>query len=74
MPSVTNKTSSKETDEIDLGRLIGEFIDHRKLIISVTSLFTLIALIYALFSTPIYQADALIQVEQKQANAILSNL
>ncbi|WP_446919704.1 Wzz/FepE/Etk N-terminal domain-containing protein, partial [Klebsiella pneumoniae] len=42
MPSVTNKTSSKETDEIDLGRLIGEFIDHRKLIISVTSLFTLI--------------------------------
>ncbi|UMX81532.1 Wzz/FepE/Etk N-terminal domain-containing protein [Klebsiella pneumoniae] len=31
-------------------------------------------MIYALFSTPIYQADALIQVEQKQANAILSNL
>lgn len=26
------------------------------------------------FATPIYQADALIQVEQKQANAILSNL
>ncbi|MGR5892127.1 polysaccharide biosynthesis tyrosine autokinase [Raoultella planticola] len=74
MPSVTNKTTSKETDEIELGRLIGEFIDHRKLIISVTSLFTLAALIYAIFATPIYQADALIQVEQKQANAILSNL
>lgn len=74
MPSVTNKTTSKDTDEIDLGRLIGEFIDHRKLIISVTSLFTLVALIYAIFATPIYQADALIQVEQKQANAILSNL
>ncbi|MGZ0857443.1 polysaccharide biosynthesis tyrosine autokinase, partial [Klebsiella pneumoniae] len=27
-----------------------------------------------IFATPIYQADALIQVEQKQANAILSNL
>ncbi|EMO6444632.1 polysaccharide biosynthesis tyrosine autokinase [Raoultella planticola] len=74
MSSTTNKTISKETDEIDLGRLIGEFIDHRKLIISVTSLFTLVALIYAIFATPIYQADALIQVEQKQANAILSNL
>lgn len=74
MSSVTNKTTSKDADEIDLGRLIGEFIDHRKLIISVTSLFTLIALIYAIFATPIYQADALIQVEQKQANAILSNL
>ncbi|EPF4793325.1 polysaccharide biosynthesis tyrosine autokinase, partial [Escherichia coli] len=36
--------------------------------------FTLLALLYAIFATPIYQADALIQVEQKQANAILSNL
>lgn len=34
----------------------------------------MIALVYSLFSTPIYQADSLIQVEQKQANAILSNL
>lgn len=74
MSSVTNKATSKDADEIDLGRLIGEFIDHRKLIISVTSLFTLVALIYAIFATPIYQADALIQVEQKQANAILSSL
>lgn len=74
MSSVTNKATSKDADEIDLGRLIGEFIDHRKLIISVTSLFTLVALIYAIFATPIYQADALIQVEQKQANAILSNI
>ncbi|PLB12612.1 tyrosine-protein kinase, partial [Klebsiella pneumoniae] len=74
MPPVIDKTTTKDADEIDFGRLVGEFIDHRKLIISVTSLFTLVALIYAIFSTPIYQADALIQVEQKQANAILSNL
>ncbi|HDT6086151.1 polysaccharide biosynthesis tyrosine autokinase [Raoultella ornithinolytica] len=74
MSPVTNKSVAKDADDIDLGRLIGELIDHRKLIVSVTSLFTLIALIYALFATPIYQADALIQVEQKQGNAILSNL
>ena len=74
MSSATSKTSSKDVEGIDLGRLIGEFIDHRKLIISVTSLFTLIALVYVIFATPIYQADALVQVEQKQANAILSNL
>ncbi|MDZ5910214.1 Wzz/FepE/Etk N-terminal domain-containing protein, partial [Klebsiella pneumoniae] len=74
MSPVTNKDISKESEGIDLGRLIGELIDHRKLIISVTALFALISLIYALFSTPVYQADALIQVEQKQANAILSNL
>jgi tyrosine-protein kinase Etk/Wzc len=74
MVSVTKTSASKNEDDIDLSRLVGEFIDHRKLIISVTSLFTVIALVYALFATPIYQADALIQVEQKQANAILTNL
>lgn len=74
MPSINNKMSEKEKDEIDLGRLIGELIDHRKLIISLTTLTTFAALVYALFATPIYQADALIQVEQKQANALLSNL
>lgn len=74
MSSVINKSMKKDSDEIDLGRLVGELIDHRKLIISVTALFTLLSLMYALFATPIYQADALVQVEQKQANAILNNL
>lgn len=74
MSPVINKSIAKDKDEIDLGRLFGELIDHRRLIISVTALFTLFALVYALFATPIYQADALVQVEQKQGNAILSNL
>lgn len=74
MSLVTNKSSSKDEDELDLGRLIGEIIDHRKIIVSITAFFTLLALVYVVFSTPIYQADALIQVEQKQGNAILNNL
>ena len=74
MSLVTNKSSSKDEDELDFGRLIGEIIDHRKLIVSITAFFTLLALVYVVFSTPIYQADALIQVEQKQGNAILNNL
>lgn len=74
MSSVINKSTSKDDEGIDLGRLVGEVIDHRKLIVLVTSLFTLIALLYAIFATPIYQANALVQVEQKQANAILNNL
>ncbi|HFE7145072.1 TPA: polysaccharide biosynthesis tyrosine autokinase [Klebsiella michiganensis] len=74
MSSVKNRAVEKEADEVDLGRLIGELIDHRKLIIFVTALFTLFALLYALFSTPVYQADALLQVEQKQGNAILNSL
>lgn len=61
-------------NEIDLGRLLGELLDHAKLIIGVTALFTVLAVVYALFSTPVYQADAMIQVEQKQGNALLSSL
>ncbi|WP_259270889.1 Wzz/FepE/Etk N-terminal domain-containing protein, partial [Klebsiella pneumoniae] len=50
MSSVNNKLITNDADEIDLGRLLGELVDHRKLIIAVTSLFTLCALIYALFA------------------------
>ncbi|HCO1842092.1 TPA: tyrosine-protein kinase, partial [Escherichia coli] len=75
MTTVNNqKNSPTEAEEIDLGRLIGELIDHRKLIIAVTSCVTFIALFYAILATPIYQSNALIQVEQKQGNAILSSL
>ncbi|MBE1685749.1 polysaccharide biosynthesis tyrosine autokinase [Escherichia coli] len=74
MTSISNKNVTSESDEIDIGRLIGELIDHRKLIISITALFTLAAILYAVLSTPVYQANALIQVEQKQGNAILNSL
>lgn len=71
---MNNKPSPVESDDIDLGRLIGELIDHRKLIVAITSGFTVIAVFYALLATPIYQANSLVQVEQKQGNTILSNL
>lgn len=71
---LTSKTTNSETDEIDLGRLFGELIDYRKLIVSLTAGFTALAVLYTLLATPIYQANALIQVEQKQGNAILNSL
>ncbi|WP_054179540.1 tyrosine-protein kinase [Trabulsiella odontotermitis] len=61
-------------NEIDLVRLFFELLDHWTLIAGVTMMFTLGALAYALFTTPIYQADALVQVEQKQGNALLNSL
>lgn len=73
-PIVNNKTQQAESDDFDLGRLLGELIDNRKLIISITSAFTVLAVLYTLLVTPIYQADALIQVEQKQGNAILNSI
>lgn len=71
---IKNNSPTPDSDAIEIGRLIGELIDHRKLIIAVTSAFTVLAVLYALLATPIYQANALIQVEQKQGNAILNSL
>lgn len=71
---IKNNSPTTDSDAIEIGRLIGELIDHRKLIIAVTSAFTVLAVLYALLATPIYQANALIQVEQKQGNAILNSL
>ena len=73
-PVMQTKAKNAESDDVDLGRLIGELIDHRKLIISVTAIFTFIALLYVLFATPIYQADSLIQIEQKQGNSLINSL
>jgi len=71
---MSKKVASSDSDEIDLARLFGELLDHRKLIISFTVVLTVLAVVYALFATPIFQADAMIQVEQKQGNAILESL
>lgn len=71
---IKNNPSTPDSDAIEIGRLVGELIDHRKLIIAVTAAFTVLAVLYALLATPIYQANALIQVEQKQGNAILNSL
>lgn len=43
MSLVKKRMDQKETDEIDVGRLVGEIIDHRKLIVSVTALLTLLS-------------------------------
>ncbi|MGL4727020.1 MAG: polysaccharide biosynthesis tyrosine autokinase [Scandinavium sp.] len=66
--------ADSNTQEIDLLRLLAELIDHYRLILSITAAFTLIAIVYALNNPPVYQANALIQIEQKQSNALLNNL
>uniref|UniRef100_UPI0021CCC86D Wzz/FepE/Etk N-terminal domain-containing protein n=1 Tax=Serratia marcescens TaxID=615 RepID=UPI0021CCC86D len=69
-------TSRLQSDvgEINLVMLLGVLLDHYKLIVVLTTLFTLAATGYALNTTPVYQANALVQIEQKQANTLLSNL
>jgi len=58
---------SDTTDEIDLGKLFGILLDARWSIVTVTFIFAVFGISYALLATPIYKADALIQVEQKSS-------
>lgn len=59
-------TRNQNDDEIDLMQLVGSVWDGRWIIVAVTLLFTVLGIGYALIQTPIYRADAMIQVEEKQ--------
>ncbi|WP_265555308.1 tyrosine-protein kinase Wzc [Serratia grimesii] len=63
-----------KNDDIDIGHLLGTLVDQRWLLIGVTSLLAVIGIVYSLFATPIYQSDALVQVERNTGSSILSNL
>lgn len=66
--------SSEGSDEIDIGRLIGTVIEAKWWVLGITALFGLLALIYVLFATPIYSADALVQIEQDAGNSLVQDI
>ena len=55
-------------DEIDLLALLGSLLDNRWTIISTTAFAAALSVVIAVISTPIYQAGALLQVEEKTAS------
>lgn len=73
MVSKETKHLSKDSDEIDLLSLLYALLDKWKIIVGFTILTTLIGVVYAIFATPVYKADALVQVEQKAANSLLND-
>ncbi|MGF1689523.1 polysaccharide biosynthesis tyrosine autokinase [Photobacterium japonica] len=62
-----NTQPRQDADEIDLGKLFGILIDSRWSIIAITFVFAVVGIAYALLATPVYNADALIQVEEKSS-------
>lgn len=66
--SLSQKPKSQpDDDEIDLMRLVGQLIEQKWLIITITGLFAVAGIAYALLATPIYRADTLLQVEKKSS-------
>ncbi len=75
--NIKSKASPAPKDEtagFDIAHLVGQLIDHRWVIVAVTAFFLLLGTLYTLFATPIYSADALVQVEQKSPNTVLNDL
>jgi tyrosine-protein kinase Etk/Wzc len=58
-----------EDDEIDLASYIDILFDHRWLIVSIMLVVTLLGVINAFMSRPVYQANLLIQVEDSPGSA-----
>ncbi|NJQ21825.1 polysaccharide biosynthesis tyrosine autokinase [Pantoea sp. LS15] len=67
-------SSPRSEGEIDLFRLLGIVLERWKLIAGMTVIFSLLALVWTLMTTPVYRADTLIQVEKKQGNMLSGTL
>ncbi|EHV70741.1 tyrosine-protein kinase etk [Escherichia coli DEC6E] len=61
-------------DEIDIGRLVATVVEARWWVLGITTAFALCAAVYTLFATPIYSADALVQIEQNTGNSLVQDI
>ncbi|KFC80519.1 tyrosine-protein kinase Wzc [Buttiauxella agrestis] len=61
-------------DEIDIGRLFGTVLEARWWVLGITAVFAILATVYAMFATPIYKADALVQIEQNAGNSLVNDI
>ncbi|MBH1443668.1 polysaccharide biosynthesis tyrosine autokinase [Stenotrophomonas maltophilia] len=59
-----SRNSSRE-DDFDLRELAGIFLDRKWWIVGTTGLFFLVGVSYALLAPPVFQAQAMVQVESK---------
>ena len=66
-PLSQQPSQQQDTQEttVDLGRLLGVLMDHKWLIIIITLLFAGVGYLQGQLATPIYQSNALVQVERR---------
>ncbi len=66
--TVMNRTSLEDFQDsrIDLATILRTLFDHKGMIASIVGVCALLGLTYAIIATPIYQANAMIQIEPKK--------
>ncbi|MGE4338309.1 MAG: polysaccharide biosynthesis tyrosine autokinase [Pigmentiphaga sp.] len=72
MNASSNLPPDSSDDEINLSDLLDTLLQHIWLIVGITVVITGIGVAYALLATPIYRADALIQVEDDKGSPLSS--
>jgi tyrosine-protein kinase Etk/Wzc len=65
MSTAREQSPSPRDEEIDLNALLGTLMDHKWFVIAVTSVFFVLSAAYAVLAAPVYEASAMVQVEQK---------
>lgn len=65
---MANAAAQPQDDQLDLSAFVGTMLDNKWLISSATAFFFALSLAYVIIAAPVYQAAAMVQVEQKVPN------
>lgn len=69
-----NTSMARFAGNIEIGRILGELLDHKWLLGTITLMFACGGILYATLATPIYRGDALVQVERRSSVSPLGDL
>lgn len=70
----TRQNHDTQDSTVDLGRLFGVLLDYKWLIAFITLLFAGLGYFQGQLATPIYQADALVQIERRSSISPFGNV
>lgn len=66
-PNTEKNNNMESIEDVDFPRYFNLLLESKYLIISITAIFAVIGITFALMATPIYKANTLIQIEKKQS-------
>ena len=66
-PNTRSAAARGNDDFINLGEIIAVLLEYKWLILAIGTFAVLVGAVVAFVSTPIYRADALVQVEDKKS-------
>ncbi len=66
-PNNLNNMPNQRSEEVDLFKILYTVLERKNLVLLITLVMTLLGVFYSIVATPHYQAQSLLQVEQKES-------